>query len=387
MILLYVLAHIRDEFLHTLLEIRVYVGHHATDGVVVQDETAAAGLFEDVEYLFTVAEAVEERRCGAEILTEAGEEEDVRVYTLQLVHDGAYHLHAVAHLHAHGFLYGHAERVAVLHGAEIVQTVGQCQSLRISHVLADLLHCAVYIAQYGIDLLDAFAFKTHAEVEHAVRRRVLRADVHHILVFAEYAVLRARHRTVGIERERLGHIGQGLVRHAQRIVLLGLVVLTEGIAHPVLAHEDAAHVGVAGKFDTVEVVHLAFVDVGHIPQVAHTGQQRVFAVGGHGLQAHLPVGRGRLQLIDDAEALFLPVHTGEVDEKVHAFLVSEALHLGAQCFGSEYGRLEFVLGRFGGSGRCGRLSGCRRLGGCGCSGLLCVFLYIVTFHHACSSSL
>ena len=61
-----------------------------------------------------------------------------------------------------------AERVAVLHGAEIVETVSEGQGLRISQAFADFLHAAVDISEHGVDLADALTVEAHAEMKHTV---------------------------------------------------------------------------------------------------------------------------------------------------------------------------------------------------------------------------
>ena len=264
-ILLDVFPHIGDELLHALHKVRVNVGHHAANRVVVQDEAAATRFLEDVEDFLTVAETVEESRRGTEVLAETAEEKDVRVDTLQFVHNRTDHLHAVAHLHAHSLLDAHTERVAVLHRAEVVKAVRQRQRLRVSHLLADLLHTTVNVAQVRVNLANAFTLQRHTEVKHTVGRGVLRTDVHHIIVLVPDAVFHLLHAAVLAEAVLRGEVAQRFVRHAERIVLLRRVVLAEGEAHPVLAHEQAAHIGVVREDDAVEVIHFTFVSVGNVP--------------------------------------------------------------------------------------------------------------------------
>ena len=167
-VFLNILTHVRNELLDTLLEIRMNIGHHTADGVIVQNQASAAGFLEDVKNLLTVAETIKECRGGTEVLTEAGEEQDVGVDTLQLIHNSTDDLHAIAHLNAHSLLDTHAERVAVLHGAEIVETVSEGQGLRISQAFADFLHAAVDISEHRVDLANALAVEAHAEMKHTV---------------------------------------------------------------------------------------------------------------------------------------------------------------------------------------------------------------------------
>ena len=67
-VLLNILAHVRDKFAHALLEVRMDVSHHTANGVVVEDEAATASFFEDVKNLLAVAESIEEGCGRAEVL-------------------------------------------------------------------------------------------------------------------------------------------------------------------------------------------------------------------------------------------------------------------------------------------------------------------------------
>ena len=89
------------------------------------------GSFEDVEIFFTVAEAVEEGGQCAEIHCQTGVEKQVRVDALQLVHDGTDDCTRSRYLYAHGLFDTHTQGMAVLVSAQVVQTVGQRQCLRV----------------------------------------------------------------------------------------------------------------------------------------------------------------------------------------------------------------------------------------------------------------
>ena len=107
------------------------------------------------------------------------------VYSLQLVHYGAYVLHTLCHLQAYCVLDAHAECMAVLVRAQVVETVGECKCLRVGLALAELLYSAVYVTATYIDLAHLFTFERQAETEHSVCGGVLRTYVYHILVVVE----------------------------------------------------------------------------------------------------------------------------------------------------------------------------------------------------------
>ena len=148
------------------------------------------------------------------------------------------------------------------------------------------------IAEYGVNLFNHLTLQAHAEVEHAMGRGVLRSNVHHVVFLAEDIVLLFRERAVGGKSIGVCGVGERLVGHAQGVVLLRLVVLAEGIAHPVFAHIDAAHIGVAGEDDAVEVVDLALVDVCNVPKVAYRGHVGRFAAFANHLHAGALAGSG-----------------------------------------------------------------------------------------------
>ena len=83
----------------------------------------------------------------------------MRVYSLQLVHNGTYVLHAFTNFHTHCLFDTHAQGMAVLVCTQIVQTVGQSQSLRIGQAFAHLLDTPVDVAAVGINLVDDFTLQ------------------------------------------------------------------------------------------------------------------------------------------------------------------------------------------------------------------------------------
>ena len=90
------------------------------------------------------------------------------VDTLKLVHDGTDVVDAVAELNAHTLLYHAYKSMTVHHSREIVQAVGQGESLRIGHALPHLLNTAVDIAEVRIDTLHLLAVEHSLQAEHTV---------------------------------------------------------------------------------------------------------------------------------------------------------------------------------------------------------------------------
>ena len=162
--------------------------------------------------------------------------------------------------------------MAVLHGTEVVHTVGQRQRLGVGERLVNLFNTAVDIAKDGVNLLNCFAFKCYAEVEHTVGRGVLRTDIYDIITVSKNCVALAGNRTIGIQCQFFSIVRQGFVGHAERIVLLRLIILAEGITPPVFTQEYTTHIGVTRKADAVEVKYFALVNVCHCPEVRNAGE-------------------------------------------------------------------------------------------------------------------
>ena len=246
----------------------------------------------------------------------------MRVDALQLVHDGADVLHALRHLDAQTLLDAHAEGVAVLRGPEVVEAVGQRQRLGVGQALAHLLDAAVDVAAVDVELADNLTLERDAEAQHAVRGGVLGTDVDDILALLEQEAALADEAAVGHQLERGGAVARDLVAHAQRVERL-VVVLAQGVAHPVVTQVEAPHVGVVQEADAEVVEDLAFVELGTLPQVAHRGEHPLRAVGRERAQHDILARRGRFEVIDRADALLAPVDTREAAQEVESRLVTE----------------------------------------------------------------
>ena len=79
--------------------------------------------------------------------------------------------------------------MAMLHGTQIVQTVGQSQCLRIGHTLPHLLNSTVDIAEVWIDALDGLTVENGLQAEHTVGGGVLRTDIDNIVIAGKQLVL------------------------------------------------------------------------------------------------------------------------------------------------------------------------------------------------------
>ena len=279
--------------------------------------------------MLTVAHAVEESSQCTQVLSCTAEVEQVRVDTLKLVHDSTDIVDTVAELNAHTLLYHANKSVAVHHSREIVQAVGQGESLRIGHALPHLLDAAVDIAQVRIDALHLLAVENGLQAEHTVCRRVVRADVHNEVGVLEEALLCSYEVAVGVETVHNGVVRLGLVGKRELVCLGAHVeVLAQRIAVEVGTQEQTAHVGVAQELDAYEVVDLALEQLGCLPEL-YDGRNHVAAV--HllcdGAYRAALVVVGVLKNVDTSQAFLAEVLADDGNKVVEMFLVLQLRHL------------------------------------------------------------
>ena len=160
--------------------------------------------------------------------------------------------------------------MAVLVCAQVVQTVGQCQSLRIGEAFAHLLDTPVDISAVGIDLFDDFTFQV---IRGSALRRGLpgagdrcsphipRSPKSCILLILD--AFRPGFSSISVV---VSH--RFFIVHTQRIVFFRVVVFTHRIAYPVIAQIETAHVGMSDEYDAVKVENFTLVEVGRFPDVA-----------------------------------------------------------------------------------------------------------------------
>ena len=290
---------------------------HAADRIISLDQAPAGGLLQNVEHLLTVAEPIEKGRQGPHIHAEAGKEQQVRVDTLQLVHDRADVLHALGHLHPQPLLDTPAERMAVLRRPEVVEAVGKRQRLGVGQAFAHLLDAAVDVTAMHVELADDLAFERHAETQHAVRGGVLRADVDDIFVLLEQDVAVADEAAVRRQFKARGAVLRHFVGHAQRVEPR-VVILTQGVPHPVVAQEQAPHVGMVQETDAEIVEDFALVEFRSLPQVADRRKPALLAAGGQRPQHDVLARRGGFEVVDRPEPLFAPVHARQAAQEIES---------------------------------------------------------------------
>ena len=137
---------------------------------------AAGPLVEDHQ-LLALLEAPERRRQRADVHGLRGDVEDMREDAADLGIEHADELAAARHGHAHQLL--DRERIGMLlvHRRDIVEPVEIGQRLEIGLGLDQLLGAAMQQADMRVDTLDDLAVELQHQAQHAVRRRMLRAEI------------------------------------------------------------------------------------------------------------------------------------------------------------------------------------------------------------------
>ena len=242
--------------------------------------------------------------------------------THQLVHHQADELGAAGHLDAEGLLDAHAHAVTVDVGGHVVHALGVEEHLGIGQALTHLLDAAVDVSADDVDLLHRLAVEAGTVAHHAVGGRVLRADVDNILVVLKDLALHLLDLTVLVLDPAAGVVLVGLVLETQGVAG-GVVVLAQGVTHPVVAQEHAAHVGVTDEDDAIEVIHLALLEVGHGPQVHNAVQHGILTVGGGDLDVQQLVGGDVGQVVNAATGVG-PFHAHNGVEHAIVQLVLES---------------------------------------------------------------
>jgi hypothetical protein len=251
----------------------------------------------------------------------------VRVKTLKLVHDGTDVLDTVGKLNLHGLFDNTYQSVAMLHGSQIVQTVGKSQSLWICHTLPHLLDGTMDVAKVWIDALYDLSVEHSLQTEYTVGSRVLRADVEHIVIIAKQLILLALQFAIVVEIVLQTVVGLYIV--LEGVLIVKLPILAERIALEVIAQEQATHVGMTYEYDSEEVVNLALQQIGHLPDIRHSRDIRCILLSlSQLLHAATLVSFSIFKDIDTAESLFSSeVLAYDGDKIVKALLVLQVLHL------------------------------------------------------------
>ena len=173
------------------LVLRHALGQVAVDAArpVVRSVHARAGhRLVAVHQVFALAEAVQEHRHRADVERVRAEPQQMIQDARDLVEHHADVLRAQRHFDAEQLLDRHAVRVLVAHHRHVVEPVHVRQRLDEGLVLGELFGGPVQQADVRIGALDHLAVELEHQAQHAVRRRMLRPEIHGVVSNLSHAI-------------------------------------------------------------------------------------------------------------------------------------------------------------------------------------------------------
>ena len=158
-------------------QLRRQVGVHAAHAEILGVHAAARGALVEHHQLLALLEAPQRRGERADVHGLRRDVEEVREQAADLGVEHADELGALGHLHAEQLFGRQAEGVLLVHRRHVVEAVEVADGLQVGLVLDQLLGAAVQEADVRIDALHHLAVELQHQAQHAVRRRMLRAEV------------------------------------------------------------------------------------------------------------------------------------------------------------------------------------------------------------------
>jgi hypothetical protein len=157
------------------------VAVHAARAVVRRVHARAGHGFIHVEQVFAVAERVQERAHGAHVERVRAEPHQVVQQARDFIEHDADVLRAHRHFDADQLFDGHHVRMLVAHHRHVVEAVHVRHRLQVRARFSELFGRAVQQADVRVGALDDFAVELEHQAQHAVRGRVLRAEVQGVI--------------------------------------------------------------------------------------------------------------------------------------------------------------------------------------------------------------
>ena len=150
---------------------------HAAEAEILGVHAAAGGALVEHHQLLALLEAPQRRGERADVHGLGRDVEEVGEQAADLVVEHADQLGALGHLEPEQLLAGEAEGVLLVHRRDVVEAVEVADRLHVGLVLDQLLGAAVQQADVRVDALHDLAVELQHEAQHAVRRRMLGAEV------------------------------------------------------------------------------------------------------------------------------------------------------------------------------------------------------------------
>ena len=168
------------------------VAVHAARAVVGRVHARAGHRLVAVEQVLALAKAVEEDRHRAEV--EPCVPRNSRWFRMRVISSNMTRMYfsRAPGSHAEQLLDRQHVGVLVAHHRDVVEPVHVRQVLQVGAVLGELLGRAVQQADVRVGALDHLAVELEHQAQHAVRRRVLRAEVQRVVADLRHRASRPR---------------------------------------------------------------------------------------------------------------------------------------------------------------------------------------------------
>ena len=218
--------------------------------------------------------------------------------------------------------------MAVHHRRKIVQTVGQCQGLRISHILPHLLDTTVNITEVWIDALHSLTINNGLQTEHTVGRWVVRTDIDYVVILVEATLLCSNEMSILAQGILHGEVILWLISTRELVCLrTHIEVLAQWIALEIGTEEETTHVWVTQELDADEIEDFTLQEVSHLPKVNNC-RNHITAIHllGDGLYRAALAGLSILENIDTSETFLTEVFTDDGNKVVEMLLVLQLRH-------------------------------------------------------------
>ena len=114
-------------------------------------------------------------------------------------------------------------------------------------------------------MLHSLTIEHRLQTKHAMRSGVLRTDIDHVVIGSEQLILLRLQDTVLVEIILQTVVGLFVI--FQRIGIIKLPVLAEGITLEITTQEQTTHILMTQEHDAIEIEDLALQQIGYFPDV------------------------------------------------------------------------------------------------------------------------
>ena len=159
-----------DEVTNLFIKTLRKISREATNAEIVRGHPSTRNLLVDIHDVLTLAKSVDENRHGADIESMTRQPDQVALEAGQFGEQNPHNLRTLWNLIRNTKQLFHGQYVAevVMHGSQVVESIGQGQHLVVSTVFRQLLYTAVQKANMRCRFADNFAIQLEDQLQHPV---------------------------------------------------------------------------------------------------------------------------------------------------------------------------------------------------------------------------